>query len=115
MANKVIVNYREIGMADFFPPGFWKVTVTAAMLVFAVVGLDLLLGARFMMFLGKTMNKQFRVDEVVVKTLAAIKKSSDQEFDTERSLLRGIGRFVASGILFTCVYLMLAFLLPRLS
>ncbi len=102
-------------MADFFPPGFWRVAVLATMCVFSILGVDMLLGSRLMLFLGQTMNKKIHIDELVVNALATFKQKSDREFDTERSLLHGVGRFVVSGILFVSVYLMFSLLLPRLS
>ncbi len=102
-------------MADFFPPGFWKATVLCTMVVLSVLGLDMLLGSRLMIFMGQTMNKKVHIDDIVVKGLAALKNKSDKEFDTESSLLRGVGRIVVSGILFACVYLMFSLLLPRLT
>ena len=102
-------------MVDIFPPGFWKVTVIAAMAVFSIVAMDLLFGSRLIGWLSQTMNKKIHIDQIVVNALASLKKSSDQEFNMEGALLRGTGRFVASAILFLCVYLMLAFLLPRLT
>ncbi len=102
-------------MADFFPPGFWRGAVLITMCVFSVLGVDMLLGSRLMLFMGHTMNKKIHIDDLVVNALAAFKKKSDREFDTERSLLHGFGRLVVSGILFVSVYLMFSLLLPRLS
>ena len=102
-------------MPDIFPPGFWKVTVMASMAVFSIVGMDLLFGSRMVTWMSRTMNKKVHIDQLVVNALASLKKSSDLEFNMESTLLRGAGRIVASGILFLCVYLMFAFLLPKLT
>ena len=99
----------------FFPVGFWKIAVLIAIAAFSIVGLDLVLGAHFISWLSRTMNKKISVDQQVIDMLAKLKRDSDQEFDMEPTLLRGLGRFVASGILFLCVYLMFAFLLPKLT
>ena len=102
-------------MVDFFPPGFWKVTAMVGMIVFFIVGLDLLLGARLVSFLGQTMNRKFHIDPTVVKALSDLKENSDKEFDTERTLLHSWGRFIASGVLFFCALLMMTVLIPRLK
>ncbi len=102
-------------MADFFPPGFWKVTVMATMVVLSVLGVDLLLGSRLMMFLGHSMNKKIHIDQLVVNALSAFQKKSNREFDTEASLVKGLGRLAVSGIIFLCVYLMFSQLLPKVN
>ena len=102
-------------MADFFPPGFWRViTIVGSAIVFSV-GVDLLLGARLVSFLSQTMNRKFHVDPTVIKALSDLKENSDKEFDTERTLLHGWGRFVASGVLLFCAVLMVTALIPRLK
>ena len=100
---------------DFFPPGFWKMMVTSGAVVFFLLGVDLLLGAKALRWLGQTMNKKFHVDQVVVKGLAMLKQTSDKEFDTERSLMDGWGRFFISGLLLCCGVMMLMLLVPRLN
>ena len=102
-------------MDNFFPPGFWKTVAMSGMVVFFVLGADLLLGARLVVFLGKTCNKKFSVDAFLIKALAELKKTSDKEFDCESSLLHGWGRFVLSGLLFFGGAVILMSLLPRLS
>ena len=99
---------------DFFPPGFWKAVATSGTVVFFVMGVDLLLGARGMAFVGRVMNKKFEVDQIVVRALDAFKKSSDREFDTEHSLMNGRGRLVVSSILILGSAMMLILLVPRL-
>ncbi len=102
-------------MADFFPPGFWRAAVWLAMVVFTVLGVDMLFGSRLMLSMGRTMNKKIHIDQLVVNALAAFKDKSDREYDTEKSLLHGFGRIVVSAILFVSVFLMFSMLLPRLS
>ena len=82
--------------------------------VFFVIGVDLLLGARGIGALSRTMNKKFHIDQIVVKALDTLKKNSDKEFDTERSLMSGLGRLVVSGVLIVGSAVMFILLVPRL-
>ncbi len=102
-------------MVGFFPPGFWKAVVMVGMVLFFVLGLDLLLGSRLIIFLSQTFNRKFHVDQVVVQALSDLKKTSDKEFDVDPALIRGWGRFILGGLLFFCVILMWMVLMPRLK
>ena len=99
---------------DFFPPGFWKTVAMSGTVVFFVIGVDLLLGARGMALVGRVMNKKFEVDQIVVRALDAFKRGSDKEFDTEHSLMGNRGRLVVSSILIVGSAMMLVLLVPRL-
>ena len=99
---------------DFFPPGFWKTVAMSGTVVFFAMGVDLLFGARGMAFLGRMVNKKFHVDQIVVQALDTIKKNSDKEFDTERSLMGGWGRLLVSGVLIVGSAMMLILLVPKL-
>ena len=101
-------------MSDFFPPGFWKAVVASGMVVFFVLGVDLLFGARFVSFLSRYTNRKFHVDQMVVQALNELKKKSDKEFDVDRSLMSGWGRIVMGGLLVFGGAFMLMALLPRL-
>ncbi len=102
-------------MVDFFPLGFWKIVAMGGMVLLFAIGIDLLLGARVVVFLSQWTNRKFHVDQVVVRALADLKKNSDREYDMEHSLLHSWGRFIASGILLAGAVLMAVFLMPRLS
>lgn len=101
-------------MNNFFPPGFWKMVAEIGMVVFFVLGVDLLVGSRLVTHMSRTMNKKFHVDQIVVHALEALKKNSDKEFDVDHSLLHGWGRFVMSGLLLFGGALILFSLLPRI-
>ena len=101
-------------MVEFFPAGFWKTVAMIGMILFIVLGLDLLVGARLVTFLGRTLNRKFHYDEIIVKALSDLKRGSDREFDIDRSILSGWGRFVMSGVLFFGAAIILMNLMPRL-
>ena len=101
-------------MENFFPPGFWKTLALLGMVLFFALGVDLMLGARFIKGLNNFLNKKFRVDEAVVEALTEFKRKSDKEFDLDKSLMRGWGRFVMSGLLIFGAALILMLLLPNL-
>ena len=107
-------SWRGCTMTEFFPEGFWKAVAMIGMMVFFVLGVDLLLGARLMIFLGRTLNRSFQVDQVIVKILTSLKHNSDRQYDMDRPMLNGWGRFVVSGILFFGAIIILMQLLPRL-
>ena len=101
-------------MVEFFPPGFWKAVAWAGMGVFFVLGADILLGSRLVIFMSRFMNLKFHFDQIVVKALSDLKKNSDKEFDVEAPMLKGWGRFIVSGVLFFGAAIMLVKLIPRL-
>ena len=101
-------------MDNFFPPGFWKTVALLGMLLFFVLGVDLMLGARCIQSLNKFLNKKFHVDEAVVQALVEFKRKTDKEFDLDKSLMRGWGRFVMSGLLLFGGALILLALIPNL-
>lgn len=101
-------------MVDFFPPGFWKTVAMIGMVIFFVLGFDLLMGARFVRLLSRTMNKKFHYDQAIVKVLSDLKKTSDREYDVDAPMLNGWGRFVVSGVLFFGAAIILMNLMPRL-
>jgi hypothetical protein len=101
-------------MENFFPPGFWKTVATLGMIVFFAFGVDLLFGARFVSFISVTLNKKFHVDQAIVQALNDLKKKSDREFDVDRSIMHGWGRFVMGGLLIFGGAFVLLSLLPRL-
>ena len=102
-------------MVDFFPPGFWKTVAMMGMIVFFVLGVDMLLGARLVIFLNRTVNKRFNVDGLLTQALAELKKTSDREFDIDRSIMKGWGRFVMSGLLLFGGAILLMSVLPNLK
>jgi hypothetical protein len=104
----------DVFFQDLFPPGFWKTVASTGTFVCFFLALDLLLGARVLNFLGRTMNKKFHVDQIVVRALNELKRKSDTEFDTENGLTRGWGRFALSGVLLVGGTMMLFLLVPRL-
>ena len=99
---------------DLFPPGFWPGVAMLGMIIFIVFGVDLLFGAKFMFFASRIVNKKIRIDDIVIHALQELKKTSDREFDMERSLLHGWGRFVVSGLLFFGAALILFSILPKI-
>ena len=101
-------------MVNYFPPGFWKTVAMMGMTLFFVLGVDMLLGARLVIFLNKTVNKKFNVDGMLMQALTELKKGSDKEFDVDRSLMRGWGRFVMSGLLLFGGAIILMSVLPNL-
>ena len=101
-------------MENLFPPGFWRTTALLGMLVFFALGVDLMLGARFITFLNHLFNRKFHVDEAIVQALTEFKRKSDKEFDLDKSLMRGWGRFVMSGLLIFGGALIFMMLLPNL-
>ena len=101
-------------MESLFPPGFWKTVALLGMLVFFALGVDLMLGARFITFLNNFFNKKFHVDEAVMQALTEFKRKGDKEFDLDKSLMRGWGRFVMSGLLIFGGALIFMMLLPSL-
>ena len=101
-------------MENLFPPGFWKTVALLGMLVFFALGVDLMLGARFITSLNHLFNKKFHVDEAVMQALTEFKRKSDKEFDLDKSLMRGWGRFVMSGLLIFGGALIFMMLLPNL-
>ena len=102
-------------MVEFFPVGFWKTVAMAGMVLFFILGVDLLLGARMVGAFGRILNQKFQFDQIIVKVLSDIKRSSDREYDVDHSVLNGWGRFVLSGILFFGAVTILMNLLPRLQ
>jgi hypothetical protein len=100
---------------DLFPVGFWKMIATTGIFICFILALDLLMGAKLLTTLGRSMNKKFHVDQMVVKALEEIQKKSNLEYDTENSLTRGWGRFALSGVLFLGGAMMLMLLVPRLN
>ena len=101
-------------MDNFFPPGFWKTVAMIGMVVFFILGVDMFLGARMVIFLSKIFNRKFSVDQIMVQALTELKKTSDKEFDVDRSLMSGWGRFVMSGLLVFGGAIILVLLLPSL-
>ena len=101
-------------MVQFIPPGFWKTVAMMGMALFFVLGVDMLLGAKMVMFLSKTVNRKFNVDKTLMQALTELKKTSDKEFDVDKSLLYGWGRFVMSGLLIFGGAVILTSLLPSL-
>ena len=101
-------------MVDFFPPGFWKTVAMLGMILFFVLGIDLLVGARLVGFLSRVLNRKYQVDHAIVKVLTELKKNSDREYDVDRPMISGWGRFVVSGILFFGAAIILMNLMPRL-
>ena len=102
-------------MVNIFPPGFWRGVVMIGMTLFFVLGVDLVLGARLVIFLSRTMNRKFLYDQFIVKALSDLKKGSDKEFDVEHSMMYGWGRIVMGGLLLFGGALILMSLLPRLK
>ncbi len=102
-------------MSDFFPQGFWSTVATIGMVVFFVFGVDLLFGSKLISALSRVVNKKYQVDQVVVHALDELKKMSDREYDMERTLLHGWGRFVMSGLLLFGAAMILLNVLPRLQ
>ncbi len=101
-------------MINIFPPGFWSTTALLGVVLFFVLGVDLLFGARLILSLSKTANRKFHIDQIIINALVELKKGSDREFDVELSLLHGWGRFVMGGLLFFSAFLIAVNLLPRL-
>lgn len=101
-------------MVEFFPPGFWKTVAMLGMILFFILGADLLAGARLTSFLSRTLNRRYQVDQAIAKVLANLQKSSDREYDVDRSMLAGWGRFVISGLLFFGAAMLLLNVMPRL-
>ena len=101
-------------MLSFFPPGFWKTVAMTGMIIFFVFGVDMCLGARMVMFLSKVANRTFNVDKVLMQALAELKKTSDKEFDLDRSLIHGWGRIVMGGLLLFGGAVVLMSVLPNL-
>ena len=105
-------------MAEFFrwmfPPEFWRLSVQILMVVLLLIAVDMLTGSKLMHWLGRTLNKVFRVDHHVVELLSRLKRASDVEFNTESLLMHGMGRLVCGGILLLSVFLMYTQLLPRI-
>jgi hypothetical protein len=99
---------------SFFPQGFWASLAAIGMVVFLVFGVDLLFGARLMSSVSRTLNRQFHVDEILMRALQELKRTSDREFDVETSILRGWGRFVMSGLLLFGAVLLLMNVIPAL-
>ena len=102
-------------MANFIPLGFWAAVVMLGMVIFLVFGLDLLFGAKLFALVGRTVNKKFQVDRMIMHALDELKKTSDREFDVESSILRGWGRFVMSGLLIFGAVMLLMSVLPSLK
>ena len=102
-------------MVNYFPPGFWKALAMSGMAVFFVLGVDMFLGARIVTFISKTVNKKFNVDRILVQALSELKRTSDKEFDLDRSLMHGWGRFVMSGLLIFGGAIILMSVLPNLK
>ena len=101
-------------MVQCFPPGFWKSVAMLGMAVFFVLGVDMFMGARLVTFLNRVVNKKYNVDGVLMQALKELKKTSDQEFDLDHSLLHGWGRFVMSGLLLFGGAMILLSVLPNL-
>ena len=99
---------------DFFPAGFWPAVAMVGMVLFLVFGADLLFGSKLVTFLGRVANRKIQVDQLIIQALSNLKKASDKEFDMDKNLLYGWGRFVLSGLLFFGAALILINLLPRL-
>src|SRR3989338_641864 len=102
-------------MANFIPLGFWAAVVMLGMVIFLVFGLVFLFGAKLFALVGRTVNKKFQVDRMIMHALDELKKTSDREFDVESSILRGWGRFVMSGLLIFGAVMLLMSVLPSLK
>lgn len=99
---------------QIFPPGFWPTVALIGMVVFCVFGVDLLMGAKLMLTIGRVVNKKIEIDRIIMDALSGLKKASDKEYDLDHSLMHGWGRFVMSGLLFFGAALILINLLPRI-
>ena len=101
-------------MVSFFPPGFWKTVAMMGMTIFFIFGVDMFLGARMVMFLSKVANRTFNVDKVLMQALSELKRTSEKEFDLDRSLMHGWGRIVMGGLLLFGGAIILMSVLPNL-
>lgn len=99
----------------YVPPGFWPAVVMIGLVIFLVFGLDLIFGARLMTRVSRRVNKSFQVDQMIIRALDELKKTSDREFDVESSILHGWGRFVMGGLLLFGAGMLLINVLPVLK
>lgn len=102
-------------MDNFFPPGFWSTTAKIGMVVFIILGADLFFGAKLMSFLSSKVNRSFHVDKMILNALEELKNTSDKNFDVDKSLIQGWGRFVVGGMLFFGAGCIMLLLLPSLG
>ncbi len=102
-------------MGSFFPAGFWSTVAAFGAAVCLVFGVDLLFGAKLLKFLDASMNKKISVDKQVVSALETLKKASDQEFNVDPTLMRGVGRYVMCALLFIGAFMIITNVIPQLK
>lgn len=95
--------------------GFWKAVATSGMVIFFIFGLDLMLGGRLITALNKFLNRKYEVDKALVNVLKKVREGTDREFNTDRSLMNGWGRFVMAGLLVFGGLFILISILPQLG
>ena len=95
--------------------GFWKTMATSGMVIFFIFGLDLIFGGRLITFLNKFFNQRYDVDKDIVKTLKKFQEGTNKEFNTDRALMQGWGRFVMAGLLVFGGIFVLISVLPYLG
>ena len=90
---------------------------TAAMggvVLFCLVGVDLILGARLMNFLGRTFNKRFDLDKLILLALSGFRQGTEAKvMNVDEAMQKARARVFVGVLLLIPAFLLITFVVLR--